>query len=414
LITRTITDILKKKAAALKFIILLGIVSLLVDLTYEGTRSITGPYLAILGASATLVGVVAGFGEFIGFGLRIIFGSIADSTSKYWTITIAGTFLNVLVVPMLALANFWEIAIVLILAERLGKAIRTPARDVLLSHAAEVVGRGWGFGMHEAMDQIGAVLGPVIVSIVLYFKGSYSQGFGILLAPAILALVVVFLVKKLYPTPHEFETKTIQQQPAAVVDSSKNISTSTTELRRFPRVFWLYLAFVAISVIGFANFQLISFHFQTTSILSNAQIPALYATAMAVDALTALIIGRLFDKKGLLILITVPLLTIPITPLVFSTSFGGVLVGIILWGSVLGIQETIMKAAVANMIPIAKRGLVFGIFNAAYGITWLLGSTLMGIFYSVSISYIIIFSIIVELISVPLILMVVNKIKIRF
>jgi hypothetical protein len=170
LITRTITGILKQRAAALRFIVLLGVVSLLVDLTYEGARSITGPYLAILGASATLVGVVAGFGEFIGFGLRIIFGSIADRTSKYWTITIAGTFLNVLVVPMLALANFWEIAIVLILAERLGKAIHTPSRDVLLSHAAEVVGRGWGFGLHEAMDQIGVVLGPLIVSIVYILR----------------------------------------------------------------------------------------------------------------------------------------------------------------------------------------------------------------------------------------------------
>jgi hypothetical protein len=245
----------------------------------------------------------------------------------------------------------------------------------------------------------------------IYFKGSYSQGFSILLAPAILALVVVFLVKKLYPTPRDFETSTIQQS----VDSSRNISSATNtsiELRRLPRVFWLYLAFVAISVVGFANFQLISYHFQTASFLPNAQIPALYATAMGVDALTALIFGRLFDRKGLLILISVPLLTIPITPLVFSMSFGGVLVGIILWGSVLGIQETNMKAAIANMIPIAKRGLVFGIFNAAFGIMWLLGSTLMGILYSVSISYIILFSIIVELVSVPLILMVVNKIKV--
>lgn len=373
-------------------------------MTYEGARSITGPYLAILGASAALVGFVGGFGEFIGYSLRIIFGSIADRTGKYWTITIVGTIVNLLVVPALALANSWEIAIFLILTERLGKAIRTPARDVMLSHAAQVVGRGWGFGLHEAMDQTGAVLGPLIVSIALYLNGTYSQSFSILLAPAIVALVVLALVRRIYPTPSDFETKTSAQ---SVQGSSSNVSK-----RKLPRIFWFYIAFIVVSVGGFANFQLISYHFKATGLFSNAQIPALYATAMGVDALAALGIGRLYDKRGLLILLSVPLLTIPITPLVFvNGGFGGVLTGVILWGAVLGIQETIMKAAISNMIPIARRGLVFGIFNTAYGISWFLGSSLMGILYGISISYIILFSIVAELVSIPIILAVTSKTK---
>ncbi len=291
-------------------------------MTYEEARSITGPYLAILGASAALVGFVGGFGEFIGYSLRIIFGSIADRTGKYWTITIVGTIVNLLVVPALALANSWEIATFLILTERLGKAIRTPARDVMLSHAALVVGRGWGFGLHEAMDQTGAVLGPLIVSIALYLNGSYSQSFSILLAPAIVALVVLALVRRIYPTPSDFETKTFVQSVQA---SSSNVEALVSK-RKLPRIFWFYIAFIVVSVGGFANFQLISYHFKATGLFSNAQIPALYATAMGVDALAALGIGRLFDKRGLLILLSVPLLTIPITPLVFANGgFGGVL-----------------------------------------------------------------------------------------
>jgi MFS family permease len=393
---------------------LLGIVSLFADLTYEGARGITGPYLAILGASAALVGFVAGLGEFIGYGMRIIFGYIADRTGRYWTITILGTILNLLAVPALALANTSEIAIILILAERLGKAVRTPARDVMLSHAANAVGRGWGFGLHEAMDQTGAVIGPLIVSMALYLNGSYSQGFSILLAPAIISVVVLVLVKTVYPRPVEFETNTIAHLAHSNNGNSSSISINTQRPNtKFPSIFWLYIAFVIASVGGFANFQLISYHFKTTALLTNAQIPALYASAMGVDALSALAIGRLFDKKGLLVLLSVPLLTIPITPLVFANGggLGIVLIGIILWGGVLGIQETIMKATIAKMIPSSRRGVIFGIFNAAYGISWFLGSTLMGILYNISISYIILLSIIAEVVSIPIILVVSRRVK---
>ncbi len=194
---------------ALNFILLLGIVSLFADMTYEGTRSITGPYLLTLGTSAIVVGFIGGFGEFIGYGIRIVFESLADRSGKYWDITIFGYILNLLAVPLLALANHWDIAIALIITERFGKAIRTPARDVMLSHAAKEVGRGWGFGLHEAMDQIGAVLGPLIVSIVLFFRsgGGYSTSFGVLIVPAIIALVVLVFARKTYPNPHKFEAE---------------------------------------------------------------------------------------------------------------------------------------------------------------------------------------------------------------
>jgi MFS family permease len=392
---------MKKSSPALKFIILLGIVSLFADMTYEGARSVTGPYLAILGASATVVGVIGGLGEFVGYGIRIIFGSLADRTGKYWTITILGYILNLLAVPLLALTSHWEIAAALIIAERFGKAVRTPARDVMLSHAAKDIGRGWGFGLHEAMDQIGAVIGPIIISVVLYLKGGYSQSFAILLVPAILALCVLVLSKRLYPRPSDFE----------MTDLSYKAVSSKEDNKRFFKIFWPYLAFVSISVGGYVNFQLISYHFKITSIISDTQIPILFAIAMGVDALIALVVGRLFDKKGLLTLIAIPILSIPIAPLVFSMGYSGAIIGMILWGAVMGMQDTIMRAAIASMVPIAKRGLAYGIFNTAYGGSWFVGSTLMGALYDVSISYVMLLSIVVELFSFPILFNVVKKVE---
>jgi MFS family permease len=373
-------------------------------MTYEGARSVTGPYLAILGASAATVGIVGGFGEFIGYGVRIIFGSLADHTGKYWPITILGYTLNLLAVPFLALTNHWQIAVTLIIIERFGKAIRTPARDVMLSHAAKKIGTGWGFGLHEALDQIGAVIGPIIISVVLYIKGSYSQGFSILLVPAILSLCVLGLSKKLYPCPRDFEN-TIKHI------SSDAILTVKGDDRNFSRIFWLYLVFVCVSVAGFANFQLISYHFKIASIISDFQIPILFAIAMATDALVALVIGRIFDKKGLSTLVVIPLLSIPIAPLVFSMGNTGAITGMILWGAVLGIQDTIMRAVIGNMIPIARRGIAYGIFNTAYGGSWLVGSVLMGILYDTSVSYVIILSILLELLSFPLLFYFTKRIE---
>ena len=192
-------------AGAWRFIILLGVISLFSDITYEGARSISGPFLGELKASALVVGVVAGLGEFLGYTLRLASGYLTDRLGRYWPIVFAGYSLNLLAVPLLALAGSWEIAAVLLVAERMGKAIRTPARDAMLSHAAGAVGRGWGFGFHEAMDQIGAVTGPLIVAAVLYFRAGYRQGFAVLLLPAVLALVVIAMAARLYPHPQHLE-----------------------------------------------------------------------------------------------------------------------------------------------------------------------------------------------------------------
>ena len=373
------------------FIVLLGIVSLFGDATYEGARSVTGPYLDTLGASASAVSLVAGIGEFMGYGLRLVSGYLADRTKAYWVFTFVGYGL-LLSIPLLAFAGYWQLAAIFIILERIGKAIRNPARDTMLSYAAKGVGRGWGFAVHEALDQVGAVIGPIIFSFVLLAHAGYREGFTLLWIPALLTLAVLALARKKVPLPQRLE---IQEKTSRLNIDGK-----------LPRVFWLYSIFTLFSVAGFANFQLIAYHLKTEAIIPDAQIPIMYAIAMGVDAVAALVVGKTYDRIGLISLLAVPLLTLPIPFLAFSTSYSWVLVSMILWGVVMGIQETIMRAAIADLTPITRRGFAYGIFNTVYGAGWLLGSPLMGLLYEISINYIILFAIVMELVSIPLFLLV--------
>jgi len=373
------------------FIILLGIVSLFGDVTYEGARSVAGPYLATLGASASVVGLVAGIGEFVGYALRLASGYLVDRTKAYWSLTFIGYGL-LLSIPLLAFAGHWQLAAVLIVLERMGKAIRSPARDTMLSYATKEVGRGWGFAVHEALDQIGAVIGPIVFSLVFLFHRGYPEGFTLLWIPALLTLVVLAIARKKVPSPQKLE-------PPGQASKQGNKG-------KLPRVFWLYTAFTLFSVAGFANFQLISYHLKVQSIIPDAQIPIMYAIAMGVDAVAALLVGKTYDRIGLVSLLAVPLLTLPIPFLAFSHSYSLVLISIILWGTVMGIQETIMRAAIADLTSVERRGFAYGVFNTALGAGWFLGGAVMGLLYESSITYLVPFAVAMELISIPLFFLV--------
>jgi len=376
-----------QKANAVKFVVLIGIVSLFADMTYEGARSITGPYLAVLGASGTIVGIVAGFGELVGYGLRLVSGYISDRTGRYWTVTLVGYFINMLAVPLLALAGSWQLAALLMIAERTGKAIRNPPRDAMLSHAAQTMGRGWVFGLHEALDQIGAVLGPLIVTAVLYFKGGYRTSFAVLLVPAFLALSVLLAARLLYPRPKDLE---------AILPE--------LETKGYPRRFWLYIAAASLIGAGYVDFPLIAYHFEKAALFSDNMIPVLYAVAMGVDALAALVLGSLFDRKGVPVLIFATVVSAFFAPLVFLAGGYVAFLGMALWGLGMGAQESIMRAVIAEMIPADRRASAYGIFNAAFGLCWFLGSLLMGIFYDFSVPAVIACSVTLQLAAVPVLL----------
>ncbi len=369
---------------AMRFVILVGVVSLFADMTYEGARSINGPYLAVLGASGAVVGVVSGVGELIGYSLRLISGYLSDKTRSYWAITFLGYAVNLIAVPLLALAGNWQIAALLMVIERIGKGVRVPPRDAMLSYATQQMGRGWGFGLHEALDQTGAILGPLIVALGLYLRNGYQSSYVLLLIPALLALAVLATARYLYPRPQDLE-----------------ISQTRLVVQGFSRTFWIYLLAAGLFAAGFADFPLIAYHFEKASVASPAVIPVLYAVAMGVDALAALIFGRLFDRIGLQTLIIVSAITAFFAPLVFLGGLVPALFGMALWGIGMGAQESIMRAAIAGMVPPERRGWAYGMFNTAFGAFWFLGSAVIGILYDISIPALVAFSVIMILASIP-------------
>lgn len=378
------------RQSAIRFIVALGTISLFADVTYEGARSINGPFLGMLGASAAIIGIVSGAGELAGYLLRLFSGIAADRTRAYWALTIAGYIVNLLAVPFMALAGHWGVAAALIIAERAGKAIRTPARDVMLSQASKIVGRGWGFGLHEFMDQVGAFLGPLLVALVLAQTHHYPRAYAVLAIPAGLALASLFTAIKFYPDPSRFE------EPKAGGLAPDGL----------PRAFWIYMAAAGLLAAGFVDFPLIAFHFSKTSLATPAEIPVFYSAAMGVEAITALVFGKLFDRIGMPVLILGVLFSAASGPLVFFGSFYAALGGMALWGAGMGAQQSLLRAKIAELVPAERRGAAYGIFNTAYGILWFAGSSAIGILYGRSLDSAVIFAMATQLAAVPLLLIV--------
>jgi predicted MFS family arabinose efflux permease len=381
------SDVSTKSAVrqtALKFVLLIGILSFFADFTYEGSRSILGPYLASLQASAFIVGVVSGLGELLGYGLRLVSGRLADRTQEFWPITIVGYFVQMSSVPLLALAGNWQMAAVLIILERVGKATRNPPRDVMLSHAAKQMGYGWAFGVHEALDQFGALFGPLTIAGMLALRGDYHLAFAALAVPAMINLSLLLLAHRIYPHPEEME------------GSAPDVQT-----RGLPRVFWLYLAGAVLVAAGFADFPLIAYHFAQTSTVSPELIPVFYAVAMGVSGTGSLVFGRLYDRFGFSVLIVLTIIAAIFAPLVFLGGFWAALIGMALWGLGMGVHESIIPAAVAPMVAPQHRASAYGLFTAGYGIFWFLGSAAIGFLYGVSLPAMIAFSVVLQLAAVP-------------
>jgi Major Facilitator Superfamily len=370
--------------AALTFVVLIGVVSLFSDMTYEAARSINGSFLAALGASAVVVGVISGLGELCGYLIRLGSGYVAGRSGRYWLWTYVGYLVNLLAAPALALAGSWQVAVLLIVLERIGKGIRNPPRDAMLSHAGSVIGQGWTFALREALDQTGAMVGPLVVAAILLLRsGSFRLAYAWLVIPAALSLIVLAIGRWRFPHP-----RSLEQEGAA-----------SPQGRSLPRGFWLYLAAMALMAIGYADFNLISFHLQRVGD-PTAAIPLLYALAMGVAALSALVFGRWFDRWGLPALMFAALLSAAFAPLAFLGNLGVAAVGVALWGVGMGIQDSIMSAPISVLVHPDSRANAFGIFNALYGIAWFAGSSAMGIMYSHSIVALVVFSVIAEVAAV--------------
>jgi MFS family permease len=380
------------KNKAIRFVVLIGIVSFFADFAYEGARSINGPYLAALGATATMVGFIAGFGELLGYAFRLVSGPLSERTGQFWPITLLGYFIQMSAVPLLAWAPNWQTAGALIVAERMGRAIRNPPRDVMLSHASKEIGYGRGFGLHEALDQLGAMGGPLVVALVLAHRGNYRTAFATLLVPAALTLVLIIAARLLYPRPTGLEA-----------------TAHSIEAAGLPRVFWIYLAGAALVAAGFADFSLITYHFHKASVVPNTWVAVFYAVAMAMSGLGSLVFGHLFDRRGFWILIPLTLISAAAAPLVFLGSLWPALAGAAIWGVGTGVHESLIPAVVATMVPAQRRPSAYGIFTAGYGVAWFMGSVVIGKLYGSSVAWVVLFSIAAQVIAIPIFLIVRNR-----
>lgn len=376
------------RVGAWRFVVTFGVVSLLADVVYEGARSITGPLLASLGASALVVGVVTGAGEAAALLLRLVSGPLADRTGRFWTLTLSGYLLTLVTVPLLGLAGALGVASTLVIAERVGKAVRSPAKDTLLSHATAVTGRGRGFAVHEALDQFGAVLGPLLVAAILTATGSYRPALLALAVPGILALALLLWLRSRVPHPADYETAHEAERAAAAGPGAATTPAllrapaSTDEL---PPVFWLYSGFVALTLLGFATFGVLSFHLATTGLVPVAAVPVVYAGVMGVDAVAALATGFGYDRYGPDVLIALPVLAAAVPALGFSSSPVLAIGGVLLWGAALGVQESTVRAVVADLVPAGRRATAYGLFAAVVGVATIGGGSLAGLLYQRSV-----------------------------
>lgn len=381
-----------RNRSALHFVLIIGIANFFADFTYEGARGIVGPFLGSLGASAAIVGLVAGLGELMGYGLRSISGYFADKSHRHWAFAFVGYAVNMLAVPALALPGRWPLAAGMVVAERVGRGIRKPTVEAMLSYAGKSIGAGWVLGLNEALDQLGATIGPLLMALVLYLNGGYRTGFAVLLIPALICLAILVAARLLHPRPHELE-------------EGAGHTLATTNLTR---PYWIYLAAGALIAAGFADFALIGFHFHKANTVSANLIPVFYAVAMASSAIASIPLGRIFDRFGPNISLFAFLISAAAAPLVFLGPSHFALIGMIFWGIGMSAQGSLFQAMLTGVIPPAKRSTAFGLFDTGYGIAWFLGSATMGLLYEKSILAVALFSVVLQFAALP-ILFVANK-----
>lgn len=403
--------------SAWRYVVWYGIVAMFADIVYEGARSITGPLLASLGASALVVGVVTGVGEAAALLLRLVSGPLTDRTGRFWAWTLAGYALTVVSVPLLGLASALWVASGLVIAERVGKAVRSPAKDTLLSHATAVTGRGRGFAVHEALDQVGALTGPLAVAGVLAVTGNdYTPALLVLAVPGVVAfaLVVWLCVRVPRPALYELDRETATSTPAGVtagvtVGTAETAAVPVVPSGALPGAFWAYAAFAGLTTIGFATFGVLSFHLVTAGLLSAAAVPVLYAAAMVVDAVAAVATGLAYDRLGARVLVVLPFVAALVPMLAFSGTVAVAVVGALAWGVALGVQESTLRATVADLVGPGRRATAYGIFGAVLGVSAAAGGALAGGLYEVSVPLLVSVTAVLQLLALTVLVVTLRR-----
>jgi hypothetical protein len=304
-------------ASAFAFVMTMGLVNLFADMTYEGGASINGPFLGSLGASAAAISIIAGVGEFLGYSLRSAAGYAADKTGKYWLITFVGYTINLLAVPAMALAGNWQTAGALIFAERIGRAMRKPTVEAMLSYSTGKHGKGWVYAVNTALDETGATIGPLLIALTLYLKADFRTGYSLLLISSVLTLACLVAARVIFPIPSRLEAG----------------GPATAQVKGFTRSYWLYMIAGAFFAAGLMSFELVSFHLSSGKIATEHWIPIFLALATAMSVAASLILGKLYDKTGIVVVVVAVVLASLFSPLVFFGGFWVALGGLLLWES---------------------------------------------------------------------------------
>ena len=365
-------------------VVAFGAVSLAGDMVYEGMRSIAGPFLGSLGASALLVGLITGAGEAMALILRLFSGPLADRSGRYWSLTILGYAMTAVCVPLLAVAPFvgsvgLALAATLILLERAGKAIRSPSKSALLARVAVSVGRGRGFAVHKALDQVGAFAGPLVIAGVIALAGAQWPALAALAIPGAVCMMLLLTLKR-----HTDDARPESDTPHdndKTDDTSAHVST-IVEPSTLPIHFYAFAASCALGTLGLMTFGVISYHLVDAGLVTTAVVPLLYAAAMATEAVAALATGFAYDRWGAPILYTLPALIVTVPALALSDTWSLVLAGVLIWGAVTGVQDSTVKALVADLVPQRRLATAYGVFAAFQGVAALAGGTLAGGLYT--------------------------------
>jgi len=371
---------------AFRFVLTLGMVNLFADITYEGGAAANGQFLGTLGASAAAVSIIAGLGEFLGYGIRPIAGYIADKSGKHWLVTFVGYVINLLAVPALALAGNWYAAAALILAERVGRAIRKPTVQSMLSYTTGKFGRGWVYAVNTALDETGATLGPLIVALVLFLHGSYRTAFAVFLISSLLALAFLVVARIGYPLPSKLESFAGETAP------EKSLTKS----------YWLYMVAGSLFAIGILSYELVAFHLLKSDLLAAQWIPVFLAGITGIGVVANLIIGRLYDRAGVSVVLVAVALSSLFSPLMFFGGNAGIFLAMPLLAIAYATQDTLLSAIIAGLLPEGRRGFAFGVFYVGYGSGWLIGSTAAGLLYEHSRIGLVVVACGAQLLSLPL------------
>jgi MFS family permease len=359
-----------------------GFVSLAADMVYEGARSVYGPLLAVLGASAVVVGLVTGAGEAVALVARLAFGPLADRTGRYWSLTILGYGLTAVCVPLLALAPRLggaglAFAATMILLERLGKAIRSPSKSALLAHVASAVGRGRGFGVHKALDQVGAFAGPLLVAGVVAIASIWA-GLAVLAVPGVIAMVLLLTLRRRVPDPAAYDGEPSAAVPRAVPRRGWWAEAAGAGLSGD---FFRYAVAASLTTGALVTFGIIGYHLTVEGLLPVAAVPVVYAAAMAVEAVAALVVGAVYDRAGTRVLLVVPVLVAIVPALALGSALVAVLAGVVAWGIAQGVQDSTVKAVVADLVEAPRRATAYGVFAGVQGLFAIVGGVTAGWLY---------------------------------